>query len=540
MTFRGSLIVGLFFMLVSIRLPAAVPRIYGVSTNSGKIGEVITIFGDDFLPESALVEIGGATATVVSGNVGYLDVRIPGGAVGGPITIIEDEGTATSSSYFNPLPLTAGTLTNVYAQRNITTNSGFQPFAAVADLDGDGKSDIVGAGATSLEIFQNRTVGGVLSSNSFTLVSLPLKKSPADVAAKDLNGDGKPELIFIEGEILKIRQNLIEGLEISSNSFGAPLELSRRDTFSPLRVADVDHDGRLDILVRDSVRGIQVFWNRSEHETLATNDFTNTFVITSNSGQKTQAAQTFEVADLNQDGHADIAAVIGTNLVIFALEDQSGMLRTNHIRSFVLGSSRPVFSVADLNNDGTPDLLVSEVDHVLGYINHSTPDHFGGGSFERVVLISTGYPNVRAADFDGDGQMELLAENRYVFRIVVANGKFVPQLLTDRMSIRPDANIFGLGDFNGDNRPDAVGLVGSRLVVLENISEGAPLRLQAVLRPHLPTFGITGAPMASSHLEMSTDLIHWQPISVVRLNVSGEGSFTDVMTRPRTFYRLAP
>src|SRR6185436_14810977 len=217
MTFRGSLIVGLFFMLISIRLPAAVPRIYGVSTTSGKIGEVITIFGDDFLPESALVEIGGATATVVSGNVGYLDVKIPGGAVAGPITIVEDEGTATSSSYFNPLPLTAGTLTtNVYAQRNISTNSGFRPFAAVADLDGDGKSDIVGAGATSLEIFQNRTVGGVLSSNSFTSVSLPLKKSPADLVAKDLNGDGKPELIFIEGEILKIRQNLIEGLEISS------------------------------------------------------------------------------------------------------------------------------------------------------------------------------------------------------------------------------------------------------------------------------------------------------------------------------------
>jgi len=501
------------------------------------MGDIITIFGDDFLPDTALVLIGGAPTPVIAGNVASLQVKIPGGAIAGTISVTQDGLTATSSIYFKPLPATVGTFTNLFAQREISQKIGFLPLGAVADLDGDSKSDLVTATQNSLEIFQNRTSTGLFTSNSFRSIALPLTQTPSDLALADLDGDDKPDLVFIEGETLKIRQNLIADSEISSNDFAPPLLLSRRNIFSPLRVADVDHDGRPDIVVRNAGRGIQVFWNRSGNGILSTNSFTNTFLIVSETGLKTQNAENFEVADLNQDGHPDIAAVLGTNLVVFALQDQTGFLRTNFIHSFVLGPALPSFSIADLNNDGIPDLLATAPGAVVGYINHSLPEEFNPNSFEKVVLITSGYPFIRAGDFDGDGRTDLLADNRYLFKIVFEGGRFIPQNSRNGLFIRPDAYIFAVGDFNGDNRPDLVGLT-SALVILQNLGEGSSTRMELRFTSSRPTLNITGAPMSLFHLQTSDDLVHWRTLTDLRLNVGGESSFGDATRRGHGFYRL--
>lgn len=444
------------FLSISIYtgLTAEPPRIYRLSTDSGRVGESLTIFGDNFLPDKARVLVGGAFTPVISGNVAYLEVKIPGGAFPGPISLTQEGLTATSATYFDPLPASAGTVTNLFAMREISRKIGFLPSGDVADLDGDGKLDLIVGHQKSLELFQNQTRAGLFSSNSFVSVSLPLKELPFAIVASDLNGDGKPELVTIEGDTLNIRQNLISDAQMSSNSFSNPFLLKRRDFLGPLQVADVDHDGKPDILAASSA-GIQVFWNKSADQSLSENDFTNSFTIVSDSGQKSQNARAFKVVDLNQDGHADIATIIGTNLVIFALHDESGMLRTNFISSFVIGQATATdftptsaaFTVADLDGNGIPDLIVTQSSAVVGYMNHSTADHFNASSFEKVQLINSGFHSILPADFDGDGQMDLLVENRFLFKFAVENGMLVPQNSRGAILVRPEATLFALGDF---------------------------------------------------------------------------------------------
>src|SRR5689334_21737505 len=117
-------------------LVSAQPRILDISTNTARIGEDILIFGDDFDPQEAEVLIGGAEAEIITGNVAYLKVRVPGGAVPGPVSIAQSGNIAVSSTYFNPLPATPGILTNLMALRTISRDTTFIPLAVVADLDG--------------------------------------------------------------------------------------------------------------------------------------------------------------------------------------------------------------------------------------------------------------------------------------------------------------------------------------------------------------------------------------------------------------------
>jgi len=543
----GKILLAFAIFCGSARLVSGQPRILDISTNSARIGDDIIILGDNFEPQQAEVLIGGAEAQILAGNVAYLKVRVPGGALPGSISISQNGKIAVSSAYFNPLPATPGILTNLMALRTISRIATCMPLAIVADLEGDSRPDIVAAHEQSLEIFQNKGgVGDLITSNWFQSISLPQIPTIYGLAVGDLDGDGKPELIDSEGESLRIRKNLLEG-EIRTNSFGPPISIQRRDIFGPIHVADVDHDGKLDIIAANSSKGIQVFLNRSTSE-ITTNSFTNTVAIVSKSGMKSQGVLDFEAVDLNQDGHPDIAAIVGTNLVIFALQDESGALRTNFISSFILGpaSRSPytpyihAFAVADLNGDGAPDIVVTQPGAIVAYINHSTPDHIDATTFEKTILITSGFSPIVAADFDGDGRIDLLVENRFLYKLKTENGKFVAQSGLVRVAVEPDALVLTLGDFNGDNRPDLVALSGP-LVILQNFGVTPAVRLHprfSLANPAVRTLDIFGLPMSLFHLESSEDLINWAPMTDVRLNTGGELSYTDATVRPRVFYRL--
>lgn len=530
-----------------LSLDAALPRIDEISTNAARLGREITIYGDNFVP-NALVLVGGMPAPVLAGGVGYLQVRVPGGALPGPVVVAEDGNVAVSSDYLNPLPATPGALTNSFAERELSRQTGLLPIGAAADFDRDGKSDVVVAGVNSLHIFHNASGEGLLNSNSFSSISLPMTGAASSLAAGDLNGDGKPDIVYTQGDAVVARQNQISDGTIGAESFLFPVVLQSRSLFRPVHIADVDNDGRPDILAASASAGLTVLWNRSSGDTIKKTDFTNTFVISSVEGFSSKGVLDFQVADLNRDGHADIVAVVGTNLVVFALQDQSGKLRTNFIESFILGPAQATYleygptglAVADLDGDGMPDVVVSEPRNVVAYLNRSRPDRFGTSSFEKVILVSGGYRSFLVGDFDGDGAMELLIENKMIFRTRGANGGFVTSSGRDRILVEADLATFALANLNGDNRTDVLGLKGSpaSLRVLQNL--GAPAAPKLVLRQNglRRTLHFSGLPMTSYHLQTSTDLLHWQTSVDLRVGTAAEMDYLDPSSNGKTFFRL--
>jgi FG-GAP-like repeat/IPT/TIG domain/Secretion system C-terminal sorting domain/FG-GAP repeat len=113
----------------------------------------------------------------------------------------------------------------------------------LGDLDGDGKPDIIVSNIMSnnLSVFRNTGGGGILS---FALnIDYPAFLSPQQISVADLDGDGKPELVAGGNQTISISKNNSTPGNISFSP--AVSTGSVADVFTA--IADLDGDGKPDI-----------------------------------------------------------------------------------------------------------------------------------------------------------------------------------------------------------------------------------------------------------------------------------------------------
>jgi hypothetical protein len=146
----------------------------------------------------------------------------------------------------------------------VSVNAGESVSVAAADVNGDGKSDLITANALgisvcSLTVFTNNG-GGLISLNTNLSV---VSQRPVFVAATDVNGDGKIDLAFanLSGSNLSVLTNngsggfiLATNLPTGSSGFGP----------NWIAAADFNGDGKVDFASANRIRNtVSVFFNTS-------------------------------------------------------------------------------------------------------------------------------------------------------------------------------------------------------------------------------------------------------------------------------------
>jgi hypothetical protein len=235
-------------------------------------------------------------------------------------------------------------------QTAVTYSSGgfFADSVAVADVNGDGKPDILVANTGGVPICSGGGVGVLLGNGDGTFktaVTYCSGGGPVSLAVADVNGDGKPDLVVVSSLVSVLLGNGDGTFQtaVSYESGGYPPE--------SVAVADVNGDGKPDILVANyCVDECAITGNVGV--LLGNGDGTFQTVVTYDVANPTSVA----VGDVNGDGKPDVLVV----------DPQVGVLLGNGDGTFKTvvyynpgAYGTESVAVADVNGDGKPDLLVA-------------------------------------------------------------------------------------------------------------------------------------------------------------------------------------
>ena len=288
----------------------------------------------------------------------------------------------------------------------------FQPVAvAAADMDADGKLDIVVVGQSQMLVLLGDGKGGFRPGKP-----VPAGSSPSSMVLADMNGDRRPDVVIANHETDYVTLLLNEGAgRFSSRA----LHLHSRPHPHAVAIGDFDGDKRPDIAV-DS-------WGEDRVMLLFGKDEWRGPGTPVEMG--TRPYYTIATADVDGDGNVDLVAPNwGKGTVSILLGDGKGGFAHAPGSPFRAGPSPFAAAVADVNGDHRLDVVVA---NYSGHSNDTSNDgltwirndgnrHFT--PFPERLAKGDYSARVVAGDVNGDGIADVAFPNSNGSTVTIVYG----------------------------------------------------------------------------------------------------------------------
>jgi hypothetical protein len=297
-----------------------------------------------------------------------------------------------------------------------------------ADLDGDGDLDLV----VAQEFLPNK----VLRNDAGRFVAWdvlpaldpkrlgggPSGHDSEDIAIADFDGDGRHDLVFVSEDDVKLGRSEVHefyrGKEggVFERVFGVLPDTEA----NAVACADVSGDGRPDLLIAGAGQDL-----------LLVNDGKGSFVDATEARLPREAATTqdAEFADIDGDRRLDIVLGFEGGHALWMQQKDGTFVDETKARLPAPGfvEARKVAAV-DVDRDGDLDLYFAHV----GWMGRAPQDRLyvndGRGRFTdetsaRLGVESGTTADARFADFDGDGDLDLVGVNLGVLELLANDGR---------------------------------------------------------------------------------------------------------------------
>jgi gliding motility-associated-like protein len=467
---------------------AQVPTISGFSPLSAYVNDTVTISGTNFSSIAAnnTVRIGRIRATIVSATTTQIKAIVPFGAVNERIFVTVSGRTCISVANFLQKHLRCSdTLSTSSLSSAVAFATGTNPQnIKAADIDGDGKSDLLLGNMTSstLSVLRNTSTNGVINSSTFaSKVDITTGASSRLISIVDFDGDGK-----LDVAVPSYNANMVSILRNTSTpgtiSFAAKVDFNLPGQGFNSAVADFNMDGKPDLVVTTIFANkITVFPNTS---TIGTISFGTSFDFTTGA-----SVTSVDAGDINLDGKPEIlVANAGSNTIsVYRNVHTTGsLISTSFAAKFDIAVTNPVaVKAVDFDGDGTLDIGVTNGTgpHYFSVLrNLYTTGALNASSFATKVDVATGAgPQFfSTGDINGDGKVDIVTPNSQADNLSLIRNKSVPGTLLFSAHVVFSTGLLPTGseivDIDNDAMPDVAicSQNSSQATVFRNIPPAPP------------------------------------------------------------------
>ncbi|HEV2489558.1 MAG TPA: FG-GAP-like repeat-containing protein [Candidatus Acidoferrales bacterium] len=338
--------------------------------------------------------------------------------------------------------------------------------AVVGDFNGDGIPDLAigegdfnATGAGQVAVFPGQG-GGILG----TAVNSTTGGSPSAIVAADFNKDGKLDVAVANGNGAAVLLGNGDG------SFGAPMQVLTTSGVpaKELVAGDVNNDGVPDLIVLSNATGdpkpIKVYLGNGD----------GTFSLAHQIGAGSSVPVAIAAADLNNDGKLDLVVALSPTGIEVLLGNGDGTFQSPVM--YATDSLPSDVTIADLLGNGKLDIVVAagKVDVYLGKGDGT----FGGGAFyaagtspQKVAIgdfNADGKKDIAVTNQDGGGDIAILlgkGDGTFQSPVELADGA-------------PTGAPLAVGDLNQDGTVDLAVAGGTGSVFMsEPIATVSPTQL---------------------------------------------------------------
>lgn len=492
-TFGVASLVGFTFFPPPTSPP---PTVIGFSPQLGPVGTTVTILGNNFGTSQYrnIVYFGATRGAIISATSSQIICTVPIGASYKPISILNTEtGLVTTSvkpfnvTFADSANFTTRSFVQAYQLNVIGTNNYLNTNTVdvvAKDLDGDGRPDLAcliagnisSPNSPQLFLYKNTSSTGIISFASKQIIENV--GGTGTLSGKldfgDLDGDGKPDMVnSTNTPYITIARN---SSVPDSISFDYPITISgfQGDT-QDAAIADLDNDGKNDIAIVNYQGSFSIVRNTSSPGTLS--------FASPVSFSLTSLALGIDCGDIDGDGKKDIITFQGNGSIsVFrnvttAINNISFAPEIN-IPLTLEYYARPDKNIKliDYDNDGKLDVVLFAYEGVYILLNKSTPSNV---AFQPIFKygLTYGAASGLIENFSGSAMPDMFS-NAYSYLNSLVKNTSKPNNIINNKEVLIDhgGGYVAAADFNLDGKIDIVTSQGNpNSIIFYTNNVGVPI-----------------------------------------------------------------